>query len=375
VTDPLVGLPIPEAPPEPEPVVFPLGWILSNASGPIQYRAICDVARLDIPASSVDGLRYLSPTALALAVTQSVGGAWGDAMLTTPNGKTAGIKGIGTVHAVRRLLECGWDMDTPPLQQARRLLFRLLALDEDVAYAFELVPKRGADAGAVPRARSLLREASAAVLAQAGYNKDPRVRGAATRLAVRVHDFLRSPIAESPLVRSGNQHVLSPEAVPPSFWLLLMLAHMPIFRTENFELMDRLSTYLAGPAPRTAPSIAVDRDVIPMPHLILGDPLPSLQAAMSDLPWALTWLELVARLGFLQKNDIWSGIFDRLLAQRDSDGVWRSRRNAPIPTSENPYAWATYPLEEDLSDERRWTDVTFRLGLIARITGRPIALI
>lgn len=333
-----------------------------------------EVAKLEAPPAG-DSLRYLSPTALSLAVTQSVGGAWGDAMLTTPNGKSAGLRGIGTVHAVRRLLEYGWDMNTPPIHQARRLLFRLLALDEDSAFTFELVPKRGADIEAVPRARSILREAAAAVLAQAGYNKDPRVRGAATRIATRVHDFLRSPLADSPLVRAGNQHVLGPGAAPPSFWLLLMLAHMPLFRTENFELMDRLSSYLAAPQPRTPPTIAVDRDVIPMPHLILGDPLPSLQAAMSDLPWALTWLELVARLGFLQKNECWCGIFDRLLAQRDSDGVWRSRRNAPVPPSENPFAWATYPLEEDLTEERRWTDVTFRLGLIARIAGRPIEII
>ncbi|HSJ64464.1 MAG TPA: hypothetical protein VK922_11280 [Gemmatimonadaceae bacterium] len=374
MTDPLVGPPLPDAPPEPEPVTFPLGWLLANASGPIQYRAILEVAKLDLPGGSADCLRFLSPTALALAVSQSVGGSWGERMLTTPNGASAGLRGVGTVHAVRRLLEYGWDIDTPPLQQARRLLFRLLALDEDAAFAFELAPKRGADPDAIPRARSILREASSAVLAQAGYNKDPRVRGAATRVAGRVHEFLKTPLAESPLIRSGNQHVLSPEAHPPSFWFLLMLAYMPLFRTENFELMDRLGTYLAAPAPRTPPTIAVDRDVIPMPHLILGDPLPSLQAAAADLPWALTWLELVARLGILQRNETWSGIFERLLAQRDNDGVWRSRKNSAIPISDNPFAWATYPLEEELSDERRWTDVTFRLGLIARIAGRPIEL-
>jgi hypothetical protein len=251
----------------------------------------------------------------------------------------------------------------------------LLALDEEAALGFELVPRRGATLDAVSRARSLLREASAAVLAQAGYNKDPRVRGAATRVTIRVHDFLRSPVAESPLIRVGNQHVLSPEAAPPSFWFLLMLAYMPLFRTEHFELMDRLSGYLAGPQPRTPPAIAVDRDVIPMPHLILGDPLPTLQAAMADLPWALTWLELVARLGFLQRNETWCGIFDKLLAQRDSDGVWRSRKGTAVAPSENPYTWSVYPLEDDLSGEGRWADVTFRLGLIARLAGRPIQII
>jgi hypothetical protein len=112
VTDPLVGLPLPDSPAELEPVTFPLGWLLTNASGPIQYRAICDVARLDVPQASVAPLRYSSPTGIALSVTQSIGGSWNDSMLTAPNGKAGGIKGVGTVHAVRRLLEYGWDMNT-----------------------------------------------------------------------------------------------------------------------------------------------------------------------------------------------------------------------------------------------------------------------
>jgi hypothetical protein len=374
VTDPLVGTPLPEALPEPEPVTFPLRWLLSKASGPIQYRAICDVAKLELSTAEAAGLRYASPTAIALAVSQSAGGSWNNAMLTLPK-EPSTINGVGTLHAVRRLLEYGWDMDTPPLHQARRLLFRLLALDEDPTFAFELVPKQGASIEEVSRARALLREAAAAVLAQASYNKDPRVRGAATRVALRVHEFLKSPLAESPLIRVGNQHVLSPDASPPSFWFLLMLAHMPLFRTEHFELMDRLSSYLAVLPPRTPPTIAVERDVIPMPHLVLGDPLPTLQTAMADLPWTLTWLELVARLGFLQKNETWCGIFDKLLAQRDADGVWRSRKGTPVQPSDNPYTWPVYPLEEDLNDDRRWVDVTFRLGLIARLAGRPIELI
>lgn len=375
MTDPLVGSPLPEAPPEPEPVAFPLSWLLTNASGPIQYRAITEVARLDVAPTQITGLRYHSPTALQLAVTQSAGGTWNDSMLSTPEGKGSRIERIGTIHAVRRLLEYGWDMETPPLYQARRLLFRLLALDEDAAFAYELVPRRGASPEAVSRARALLREAAAAVLAQSSYNKDPRVRGAAMRVTQRVYDFLKTPLAESPLVRAGNHHVLSPEASPPSFWFLLMLAHMPLFRTEHFELMDRLSSYLAAPPPRTPPAISVDRDVIPMPHLLLGDPLPTIQAATADLPWALTWLELAARLGFLQKNEIWNGILEKLLAQRDADGVWRSRKGAVVPPSTNTFTWSIYPLEEELEGERRWTDITFRLGLIARLAGRPIELV
>jgi hypothetical protein len=46
-----------------------------------------------------------------------------------------------------------------------------------------------------------------------------------------------------------------------------------------------------------------------------------------------------------------------------------------IPKSENPHVWPTYPLEEQGAGDERWTDMTFRLGLIARILGRPIELV
>ena len=41
----------------------------------------------------------------------------------------------------------------------------------------------------------------------------------------------------------------------------------------------------------------------------------------------------------------------------------------------NPFLWPMFPLQEDLSGDERWTDVTFRLGLIGRLLGRPIELI
>ena len=65
MTDPFVGSPPPEAPTEPVPVIFPLGWILSNAAGPIQYRAMKEVAKVEAPPAA-DSLRYLSTTALSL---------------------------------------------------------------------------------------------------------------------------------------------------------------------------------------------------------------------------------------------------------------------------------------------------------------------
>jgi hypothetical protein len=188
----------------------------------------------------------------------------------------------------------------------------------------------------------------------------------------RVGGFLRSPLAEKPWTRIGNQHVLAPEAAPPSIYALTMLAHMPLFRTEYYDEMERLYHFLTQSRPRQDPIQLCGRKVIPQPHLVLGDQLPHRNAADEDVPSAIAWLELITRLGFLRRNDNWSKLFDRFLDDRDSQGIWHPHKGMAAVRSNNPFVWPMFPLEREQSGDVRWTDVTFRLGLIARIAGRPI---
>jgi hypothetical protein len=46
-----------------------------------------------------------------------------------------------------------------------------------------------------------------------------------------------------------------------------------------------------------------------------------------------------------------------------------------VPKSSNPFVWPTYPLEAQLAGDERWTDITFRVGLIARLAGRSIEIV
>jgi hypothetical protein len=297
-------------------------------------------------------------------------------MLTVPSARAEHFEGVGTISAVRRLLEYGWDRDTPPLVHARRILFRLLAEDDDPDYAFELAPAKGsADEDLVRRARGTLREAAAATLAQAGYEGDPRLRGAARRIIERISSYLRSPLAQKPFVRVGNQHALPPEAAPPSMYVLLMLAYMPLFRTEHHDAMAQLYHHLSQPLPRQEALQLIGKKVVAQPHLVLGDLLPNKNAADTDVVFAITWLELMARLGLLRKNDNWSKLYDRFLDDRDAQGVWHPHKGSSAARSSNPLLWSMYPLEDHMSGDERWTDVTFRLGLIARLSGRGIDVV
>jgi hypothetical protein len=374
----------PEAPAAPPPlpayvapsstVRFPLGWMLDHGSAVLRYRSAVEVARLysgPVP-QSVAGLPYLSRTALLLAASQGVDGTWGQRMLAMPARTGSGVDGVGMMLAIRRLLESGWDRESPPLVHARRLLFRLLAEDNDPAFLFDLRAEAPNEV-AVRHLRHQLREAAAATLAQAGYETDPRLRGAARRILERTNTWLRSPAAQKPWMRVGNRHVLLPDAAPPSLHGLLMFAHMPIFRSEHHDAMDRLYAYLAQPLPRQESVQMIGEQVLPQPYLVLGDQLHSRHVLEEDVGFALVWLELMARLGFLRRNEGWSVLFERMLDNRDSQGVWRGKGEGQ-GRSEHPLVWPAFPLQEPFDAEGRYADVTFRLGLIARLSGRPIEL-
>ena len=370
---PAPALPVPAPVPSPTPVRFPLGWLLDHAAAPIKYRAVVEVAKAGgIDPIALSSLPLTHRPALTLAASQSIDGTWNQSMLALPSGRAEHFEGVGTIMAVRRLLEYGWDKDSPPLVRARRVLFRLLAEDNDPDYLFELGGKATKDEDLAKRARGILREAAAATLAHAGYEGDPRLRGAANRIVDRIANYLRSPLAEKPFVRIGNQHVLPAEAAPPSMYALTMLAYMPLFRSERHEAVELLYTHLTQPQPRQETVQQVGDKTVSQPHLVMGDLLPHRNAADDDVVFAMEWLELMARLGFLKRNDNWLKLFERFLDERDRDGIWHPRKGTAAVKSSNPFVWPMYPLEDSLAGDERWTDLTFRLGLIARISGRTI---
>src|ERR1700694_613233 len=63
--------------PSPEPLSFPVSWLLEHASAPIRYRAMTEVARLSDPGPrEVDWLPYSHRPAIKLAVTPPRVGLW-----------------------------------------------------------------------------------------------------------------------------------------------------------------------------------------------------------------------------------------------------------------------------------------------------------
>ena len=352
---------------------FPIAWLLANASPAVQYRALIDVAKFRSDDRRLASVPYGSSNGLKLLMMQDLDGTWPGGMLSVP--KAGELIGVGTIVAYRRLLELGWDPESPALTATKRLLFRLLAEDDDATFLAEMSPSATDDV-LVRRGRHILREAAAAALAQAGYESDPRLRGAARRLTDRVGAFLRSPLSQKPWIRLGNQHVLTAEVAAPSFHLLLMLAHMPQFRSEHHQVMDALQLYLAQPWPRQQAIQQVGPHLIEQPHLVLGDFMPTRHVMDADMPSSLAWLEIMARLGFLRAHEGWSRLLERLLDDRDRKGIWHAPRSVVMPEHVPAWSWPVMPLSErDGKADPGSIDVTFRLGLIARLSGRILELV
>ena len=370
--------------PDPSPGAFldlpnqhriPLTWLLENAGPSIRLRTLTELA----PPG------YASPETLAAAHTavaeskaslgvvkkQKDTGVWGGNLLGLAPSTAQGIKDVGTIPQYRRLLQLGWPRASRPFKLGDRVLFRLLSRDEDPALLFEFQKTSKSDAEAESWARDIMREAASATLAEAGYADDPRLRGAGHKIANAISQFLRSPVAEKPFVKSGSQMVLHPEAHPPSWYSVAMLSFMPNLQRERAGFTERLGHYLAQPAPKKAFAIQVGKRTVKPQHLLLGDPIEADSKGLpSDIPLALHYIELMARMGALPWAPVASKVLGRLLKDCDELGIWRPKNLRSQPKAINKITYHYYPLQVDAkTTEGREVDVTFRLALIARLLG------
>jgi hypothetical protein len=354
---------------------IPLTWLLENAGESIRYRTLAELAPAGFadPATLQTAQEAVvqSKTAQAVIKKQKESGVWGGNLLGLAASAKDGIKDVGTIPQYRRLLQLAWPAGSRPFKLADRVLFRLLSRDEDPTLLFEQQKMVKANPAAEEWARGVAREAASAALAEAGYVEDPRLRGSGHKIASAVSTFLRSPLAEKPFVKAGKQIALHPEAYPPSWYSVAMLAAMPNLRRERAGFTERLGHYLAQPAPKKSYVISVGRKTVKPQHLLLGDPIDAdAKGCPKDIPLALHYIELLARMGALQWAPVATKVLLWLLRDCDDHGVWKPKNLRSVPKTTNKITWHYFPLALDGKTlEGREADVTFRLALIAKLLG------
>jgi len=355
----------------------PVTWIMRHGGPSIRLRLATEVFPGLVSDADVAGLR--AEIANLQAVRQIVKkqkdtGVWGGNLLGVAPNKTTGVKDVGTIPQFRRLLELGVGREHRSIRVGTRVLYRLVSRDDDPKLLFEFEKFGVAAPGAEPWIRIIVREAASAALAAAGFGDDPRVRGAAHKILNEVSTFLRSEAAQSPFVREGRSWVLNPAAYPPTVFSVSLLSRLPAVQRERAGLVERLASYLAAPAPKKAFTVAAGKKSIRPTFLLLGDPLHvSAAGHPDDLPFALFWMEVLARLGVLHTSSTAGKIWQRLLKERDDAGVWHPKNVRGIPKGASPWAHHYFPLETDAkTQESRLADVTFRMALIGRLSGMEI---
>ena len=174
-------------------------------------------------------------------------------------------------------------------------------------------------------------------------------------------------------MKSAGSWVLHPQAYPPTIFSVALLALLPAVQRERAALVDRLGGYLAQPAAKKAFGVVCGKKVYKPNFILLGDPMKVTSAGQTDdLPFALYWMELLARLGVLQHSTSAPRLWARLLKDTDERGVWSPKNLRTLPRRKSPWSYHAFPLQEGKTPESRQVDVTFRLALIARLAGWEI---
>lgn len=348
---------------------------MANGGESIRYRTLTELAPEGWadPAAVIAAYEAIpgSKAALAVVKKQKDNGVWAQNLLGLAPSTKDGIKDVGTIPQYRRLLQLAWPRDTRPFKLADRVLFRLLSRDEDPDLLYEFAKLVKSEPAAADWARSVTREAASAALAEAGYADDPRLRGSGHRIASALSSFLRSPLVERPWVKMGTSLALHPEAYPPTWYSVAMVAAMPNLRRERAGFAERLGHYLAQPAPKKAFTIRLGKKAVKPQHLLLGDPIVAdSKGNAEDIPLALHYIELLARMGALQWAPVATKVLHRLVSECDPSGIWKPKNLRSVPRASNRITWHYFPLDLDGKTlESREADVTFRLALIARLLG------
>src|SRR5258708_38275128 len=101
-----------------------------------------------------------------------------------------------------------------------------------------------------------------------------------------------------------------------------MLAFMPAVQRERAGFLERLAAYFSVPTPRRVFFIQAGKKLFRPLFELLGDPLHAdAQGRLDDIPFALYWLELLARPGILRQGPNAPPLLPRPYSEVSEQGV------------------------------------------------------
>jgi hypothetical protein len=351
----------------------PIPWLMDNASAPIRYRVLTDLLGLGREDQAVqkarqDTLAY--PPAAQIQRTQRKDGTWGGAISAGDHRKvTPSIE-----NSLGRLLEFGWNRESKPVMAAAKTLRTFMTRRKDLKF-FEFAKSVKADEKRERYYRWYLRALSLGLLIRSGY-LDARNRTGVLELLDLTAGFVDNPASRSPVEEIGATLPLIRNAAwnqgyPffPDYHAIVVFAFSPWLLQGDLAKMrlKKIFDYMLSPTYQSiAPELGLVRTakgtfargggmrIRPVEHY----------QQKGDLDELLTYLELFARLGLINRYPALMGHLEWLQSQQGKDGRW----SLPTKLIQDQSRWtALLRIEKDWrSPARKEADLTFRMLLILK---------
>jgi hypothetical protein len=273
-----------------------------------------------------------------------------------------------------RLFEFGWRRETQPIRIGAKTLRAFLTAKRDLKL-FEFAKVVKADARRERYHRWFLRIVALGLLARAGY-ADERTRSGLLELLDRTAAFVDNPVARDPTEEIGAAHPLIRfeawrQGYPflPDLYALRVFAYSPWLLDGEMAKMwlKKVFDYVLSPTYQSlAPDLGLvrtDKGSFVRGHGIRLYPVEHYQKR-GHLDELLTYLELFARLGLINRYPLLMSHLEWLQSQQGKDGRW----NLPTKLISDSSRWTQLlRIEKDWrSPARKEADLTFRVLLILR---------
>jgi hypothetical protein len=351
----------------------PTPWLLENASATIQYRVLTELldrGRDDPDVQKARQAMLAYAPAVQLQRKQRKDGTWaGRIHAGDPRKLEPSLENLMT-----RLFEYGWRREMKPVQLAAKTLRSFLTVKKDLKL-FEFAKVVKADPRREKYHRWFLRILALGLLARAGY-ADEKTRSGILEFLDLTSGFVDSPVARNPTEEIGAAHPLIRieawrRGYPflPDHNALRAFAFSPWLldgEMAKMRLKKIFDYVLSGTYQELAPELGLvrtDKGSFLKNHGVRLYSVDHYQKK-GNLDELLTYLELFARLGLINRYPLLMSHLEWLQSQQAKDGRWN------IPTkliSENSRWTQLLRIEKDWrSPTRKEADITFRVLLILR---------
>jgi hypothetical protein len=351
----------------------PTPWLLENACPPIRYRVLTEILNRDREDPDVQRARQETLAygpALKLQRTQRKDGTWGGAVHAGDSRKFSPCLENGMLA----LYEYGWGRETKPVKQGAAALRTFMTGKKDLKF-FEFAKVVKADERRERYYRWFLRILGLGLLIRGGY-QDDRGRLAILELLDLCAGFVDDPISRSPTEEIGASHPLIRSAAwkrdypfLPDLYITRAFAYSPWLLDGELAKMrlKKIYDYVLGETyQRLAPDLGLVRTA--KGSFVKGSGLRirsvDYYQKHGNLDELLVQLELLARLGLVNRYPLLMGHMEWIHAQQGKEGRWNL---APKLLNEHSRWTTLLRLEKDWrSPSRKEADTTFRMLLILK---------